>query len=219
MADIRYYKGVMKSKINVYDVDISNVNIRYAIGKERQKTLYVIAMNPSVATDTVWDQTVLKTFGLSFALGYDGCIIFNLLPIRESKSKNLPKKTGKVLTQEVFEKNIEVIISILCKSKQQKIDILACWGDKISENNLMKQSLNEITTGIEKIIKKKQKKVKWYALKDTSLKKRKKALTEKGNPRHLSHLTQTTIPEKFDIKNYLSTLLDEEFLSKTVLVT
>lgn len=184
----------MNNLITLYsDFDEGETNYRFLIGKPGKETLFFIAMNPSVATIDKWDQTILKSFGLANILGYDGCIVLNLLPFRHSKSSEIPLS----LPASVLKMNIDKIIEIIERNEKDKISIVACWGEKFCENTYMRNSLIKIVENIDKL----KKKIDWYCLKDT---KSGNILTNRGHPRHLSYLKETTIPEPFNIIEYLN---------------
>jgi hypothetical protein len=185
--------------IDIYsEININDINYRFLLGKSGINPLVVMAMNPSVATKDKWDQTVLKAFGLGSILGYDGCIIMNLLPCRASNSSNIPE----VIDQSLLTRNINEISSQISSLNITTVHILACWGE-ISSTDLMKRrSLNEICIRLnnsDKIFN-------WFCLKDT---KSGRILTEGGYPRHFSRLMETSRLESFDINDYLDTYIRE----------
>ena len=176
----------MESKINVYDdEEIDGKKYRYILGKKGNKTLYFLAMNPSVATKEIFDQTVMKAFGLALLLGYDGCVVMNVLPIRESKSDKLPNTLNKI----TIETNIKTISTI-----PENSNIVACWGEKVTTHKLLKESLIKIYDCL------KNKELTWYCLQDT---KSGNILTGKEHPRHLSFLKETGMLKSFDIDKYM----------------
>jgi hypothetical protein len=182
------------SKIDIYIEE--GQSIRYVLGKDGINPLYVIALNPSVATREKFDQTVIKAFGLANIFGYDGCIIFNLIPSRESNSENLPV----AYDQSNINRNTHEMIKQINKSKTNNIDILACWGEKVTEKAYLKNSLNLIH---KELSKNNELKINWFCLKDT---KSNKILTNKNHPRHLSFLQETTFFQNFDFDNYVKNI-------------
>lgn len=185
----------MKSRIDLYEGDNKN---RFIIGASGSNPLYVIAMNPSVADDKVFDQTVIKLFGMSYLFGFDGCIMFNLIPIREPKSNKLEDDLDATLMNQ----NIETIINTI----PENATVLATWGN-ISKNKPLRESFEKIYNGL------KDKNCNW---KCPTLTKRKvgenfdnyekQGLTNEGHPRHVSFLKQTSYFEDFDIKEYADKL-------------
>jgi hypothetical protein len=183
----------MKSRIDLYEGDKEK---RFIIGASGSKPLYVIAMNPSVADDKVFDQTVIKLFGMSYLFGFDGCIMFNLIPIREPDSNKLIDELDLTLMNQ----NIETIINNI----PDNATVLATWGD-ISANMPLKKSLNAVYNGL------KDKNCKWKCVSYTDRKVGDNfdnyntiGLTNSGHPRHVSRLLQTTFFEDFDIDSYIA---------------
>jgi hypothetical protein len=182
------------SKIDLYCED--GTSRRYMLGRNGNNPLYVIALNPSVATTDIFDQTVLKAFGLANIQGYDGCIFFNLIPHRDKNSTNLPDKYDK----QYIDRNAKEIAGQIDKSNLNKIDILACWGESLSAKKYLQLSLKKICQELDK---RNDLTVNWFCLKDT---KSGNILTEKGHPRHLSYLKETTFLQKFDLEKYIKNI-------------
>ncbi|KAB7889538.1 DUF1643 domain-containing protein [Poseidonibacter ostreae] len=185
----------MKSRIDLYEGDNDK---RFVIGASGTNPLYVIAMNPSVADEELFDQTVMKLFGLSYLFGFDGCIMFNLIPIREPDSTKLENE----LDAELMNKNIETIIN----SIPSDATVLATWGD-ISKNTPLKTSLFKVYDGL------KEKNCDWKCVTYTDRKVgekfneySKKGLTDSGHPRHVSFLKQTSFFTDFNIDEYVDKL-------------
>lgn len=178
----------MNSRINIYDGDD---NKRFVIGCTGEKTLYAIAMNPSVAETDLFDQTVIKIFGLSYLWNYDCTIMFNLIPIREPDSTKLEE------TMDIndFNKNIDTISTL-----PDNATVLATWGD-ISKSKLLKSSFKKIYDGL------KEKNLNWI-IPTLSTKKvgssdyELRGLTQSGHPRHLSFAKQCGSFQKFEIDTY-----------------
>jgi hypothetical protein len=186
----------MKSRIDLYEGDKEK---RFIIGATGSNPLYIIAMNPSIADDKVFDQTVIKLFGMSYLFGFDGCIMFNLIPIRESDSNKLENELDLTLMNQ----NVNTIINTI----PEDATILATWGEKISNNTPLKTSLKAIYDGL------KNKNCKWKCVSYTDRKVgdnfnsyKKEGLTKSGHPRHVSFLKQTSFFEDFDIDSYCKKL-------------
>ena len=144
-------------------------------------------MNPSTALPNKFDQTVLKIFGLALIHGYDSCVMMNLLPIMETDSSKVTNENN----QNYLRKNINHIIEIVDN------DILACWGDKISQNSNMKDSFFSIYHKL------KDKNIHWLCIdnqKENSL------LTQKGHPRHPSRINYFKELKRFDIHKYYNNI-------------
>lgn len=185
----------MKTRVNLYEGDSYN---RFIIGINGKNPLYVIAMNPSVASEELFDQTVIKIFGMAYLFNFDGCIMFNLIPIREPDSTKLESE----LDETLLNKNIETILNNI----PEGATILATWGD-ISNNKPLKESLKSIYKGLR------EKKCNWKCVSYTDRKVgkefnnyKKEGLTKSGHPRHVSFLKQTSYFEDFDIDSYIGKL-------------
>jgi len=156
----------MVNSIDIYtDENNTEKNYRYSLGKSGSKTLFILAMNPSVATQEKWDQTIIKSFGLSAILGYDSCIIFNLIPYRERKSDQLPISFDDDFNENIFKNNVRAIFAAIKTCPQDSIDILACWGGLVYSNELLRNSLLRIYRGLRFS----HKQINWYCLKDTKV--------------------------------------------------
>jgi len=182
----------MKSRIDVY---LGNENERYVIGIKGSNPLYVVAMNPSIADSEVFDQTVIKLFGMAYLWGYNGCILFNLCPLREPDSLKLEE----VLDEDKRLKNLEMITS----SIPAGATILATWGD-VSKNKVLSNSVKDIYINL------KDKGLDWKCVSYTDRKIgkdfhsfKKEGLTKSGHPRHVSFLKQSGSFEDFDFDEYV----------------
>lgn len=185
----------MKSRINIYE---GNETERYILGVKGENPLYVIAMNPSVADEEVFDQTVIKLFGMSFLWGYDSCIIFNLCPLREPDSLKLEE----ILDEDKRVKNLETIINTI----PEGATVLATWGD-VSKNIVLRNSVRDIYTNLR------DKNISWKCVSYTDRKVgaefnsyKKEGLTKTGHPRHVSFLKQSGEFLDFDIDSYVENL-------------
>jgi hypothetical protein len=185
----------MKSRVNLYD---GNEYERYVIGVSGSNPLYVIAMNPSIADHEVFDQTVIKLFGMAYLWGFDGCILFNLCPLREPDSLKLEE----ILDEDKRIKNLEMITSSIPAGST----VLATWGD-VSKNKVLSNSVKDIYTNL------KDKCLSWKCVSYTDRKVgkdfpsfKKEGLTKTGHPRHVSYLKQSGEFLDFNIDKYVEKL-------------
>jgi hypothetical protein len=94
--------------MNYYGIEMIpdvNSDIRFALLKRGERTLYVFGVNPSTATDTHSDRTMSKVIGFASRNDYDGFVMMNLYPLRSTDPFALPKKIDK----ELHQKNLEMI--------------------------------------------------------------------------------------------------------------
>lgn len=185
----------MISRIELYD---GNEYERYVIGVSGSNPLYVVAMNPSVADHEVFDQTVIKLFGMAFLWGFDGCILFNLCPIREPDSLKLEE----ILDEDKRIKNLQTIVNTI----PEGATVLATWGD-VSKNKVLRNSVKDIYTNL------KDRDISWKCVSYTDRKTgenfhsfKKEGLTKTGHPRHVSFLKQSGEFLDFNIDEYVEKL-------------
>lgn len=162
----------MAAKVWVYSFDTA-FNARYVLGQPGEKNLLVIGVNPSTATPEKPDLTIRKVIKISQANGYDGWIMVNLYPKRDSKPEQMIPK-GKSHDQQLITENLEQIKSI-CEN--YKIENVWCaWGDAIDtfgKNSFLHDSWEKIKIYLKTL------KVTFYHY---------GTLTGKKNPRHPSRV-------------------------------
>ena len=63
---------------------------RYILGKDGDKKLFVIGLNPSTANKEKSDTTVAKVEKVAIDNGFDGFVMANLYPYRSTDPDGLP---------------------------------------------------------------------------------------------------------------------------------
>ena len=167
--------------IYIYDND----KIRYVLGEKGKKPLICIGVNSSTAKPNNLDRTLTKVKNISINNKYDGWIMLNLFPLRETKPNNLPK--DKHNYENIIEKNIKEIKKII--QNYPNSDILCCWGSVIEKREYLKESLLKLCNEI--LYSKKNK------LKCVDLTK------NKQHPRHPLYCKKSSILQIFNIYNYI----------------
>jgi hypothetical protein len=159
--------------------------LRYVLKKAGNKTLYVIGLNTSTADESEPDPTVGKAMKIAAAQGYDGFVMFNLYPLRETEPSKLPESDERKLV----EKNIAAIQKEL--GGVTKPTILAAWGANIEKRGYLGECLRKIVqlTAVQGAT--------WQHFGD---------LTKDGHPRHLLYVDGESALSKFDVKKYIETL-------------
>jgi hypothetical protein len=156
---------------------------RYSLGRTGRKSLYVIGLNPSTATQEKSDPTIAKVEQVAIRTGYDGFVMFNLYPVRATDYNTLSKKA----VAGAIARNTQVITTLL------ETDLLptiwAAWGTPITRRYFFLQSARTI---VEQL---KQTRAIWVHF---------GALTVGGHPRHPSRLAYHWTFSDFDIEAYLS---------------
>ena len=140
-------------------------NVRYAlVQKGKEKTLYVIGLNPSTADDTRKDPTMTRVLKFAENNGFDGYVMLNLYPQRSTSPDNMDKKVN----EDFYQKNLLYIEDFL--SKEDTPVVLLCYGTKIHTRDYLYDSLAKI-----KEIGKKYN-VQWKCI----------GITKGGDPKHPS---------------------------------
>jgi hypothetical protein len=178
----------MTTKINYTGISCippKDDTIRYVLKKAGSNPLFVIGLNTSTADETKPDQTVSRAMAIAAEKKFDGFVMFNLYPLRETDPEKLPEKD----TKKLLEKNIAAIQKEL--SDFSKPTILAAWGVNIEEREYLVESLQKIAQ-LEAA-----QGAAWKHYGD---------LTKDGHPRHLSRVEDGLELGKFDLNRYLKEL-------------
>lgn len=189
MFDKNYEKRTSKNRkmnyeINLYKISKDNSS-RFLLGNVGNKTLFVVGLNPSTANEEKPDLTLSKVMGFASKNNYDGFVMLNLYPKRETDPSELPKNEN----DEILEQNYSEIKSLLEEFKN--FDILASWGENISRRDYLKKSLTEISKIVE------QNNGKWKKIGE---------LTKSGHPRHPSRIAYSEKINEFNITEYINGL-------------
>lgn len=117
---------------------------RFVIGQKKGTPLICIGLNPSTATPSAPDPTYCKLMKIATneKNNFDSTIVFNLYPYIATEPKDLPKQED----EEIIQKNIDVIKTVLNEFEKCKepITICACWGAGIEKRTYLKECLNKI---------------------------------------------------------------------------
>ena len=66
-----------------FETYIGSNTERYVLGTNGNKTLVVIGINPSTATDEATDKTISRVKNYAKAFGYDSFKMINIYPLRK----------------------------------------------------------------------------------------------------------------------------------------
>lgn len=147
---------------------------RYILGQPGKYNLLVFGVNPSTASpgESNLDPTIRKVRKVAEKEGFDGWIMVNLYPLRETDPDKLPDKADKKLV----DNNLKVIAAI---EKNYAIGMVwAAWGNIIDSQFYLGDNLYDIQEAITD--------AEWYY---------RGKLTKAGNPRHPLYLK---LEEKFN---------------------
>ena len=140
---------------------------RYLLGQPGKYNLLVFGVNPSTASpgESNLDPTIRKVRKVAEKEGFDGWIMANLYPLRETDPDKLPDKADKKLV----DNNLKVISAI---EKNYTIGkVWAAWGNIIDTQFYLGDNLYDILEFITD--------AEWYY---------RGKLTKDGNPRHPLYL-------------------------------
>lgn len=164
----------------VYDHNEDN-SVRYTLGKVGTRNLICIGINPSTATPEDLDPTLKKVSEIARLNGYDGWLMLNVYPQRDTYPDNIDL----VSNDEGVKANNKAIKKVLKKYNFQ--DIWAAWGTTIEHRPFLKDCLKELSKNFDDSYK-------WLHYDEC---------TKYGHPRHPLYASYSKEFTEFDIKSYL----------------
>jgi hypothetical protein len=169
-----------------YDIYNGDAKVRFSLGQDGNRKLFVIGLNPSTADAEQSDQTICKVIGFAERQKkFDGFVMLNLCPLRSTNPNELPKQGDEEL-RHLAKRNCEMIQEIF--EKESTPTIWAAWGNNIKMRPYFLEGLQAIANAATK------RKSDWKACGQ---------LTKRGHPRHPSRLGYEVEWGRFDIKEYL----------------
>ena len=163
----------------------SDNSSRFILGQRGKRTLACIGINPSTATPEKLDNTLTCVRRFAFSLGYDSWIMLNVYPQRAT----CPDRLHKACNEELHTENLLQIEKVICEYKP---DIWAAWGTIIERRSYLAKCLIDIFNCTQKHD------LRWF-----TIGKRSKA----GHPHHPLYLSKTLGLEKFDMADYVASIL------------
>lgn len=98
---------------------------RLTLGKRGERMLAVVGLNPSTATQFEADATIKRVQAVSLKHGYDGFVMLNLYPLRQTHWRKLPARANPAAIQ----RNTDAIRAVL---QRHPVEALwAAWGNAI----------------------------------------------------------------------------------------
>jgi len=171
-------------KYDVYTTNADNT-CRFTLGKQGVRTLLVIGLNPSVATNEKADTTITKVGKVAEQNGYDGFVMLNLYPVRSTDYRLLPQ----LVDRHAYKENINAIGQIV--KAQTSPAIWAAWGQGITNKSYFARSCSELVADLA------QHHVKWLQFGQ---------LTAEGHPRHPSRIHYNWEFQPFNAAKYVAEL-------------
>lgn len=116
--------------------------VRYVLGEKGKNPIICIGVNPSTAIPGKLDRTLTKVKNIAKYNKYDGWIMVNVYPLRETKPDNL----SVVQDEKIAKCNIKKIKNLL--KKYPNSDIWCAWGNVIKKRKFLEEYSKEILKNI-----------------------------------------------------------------------
>lgn len=158
-------------------------SLRFILGKKGENPLFVIGLNPSTADHTKLDPTANSINRIATNNGFDSWVILNLFPLRATDPYALPTS----IDLAKHEQNLNSIRHIFQRNRNPTI--WAAWGNLIEVRPYLIECLRDIHRVASEFDST------WYSF---------GKITKKGHPRHPLYLNSETVPNQFNIEEYLS---------------
>lgn len=155
---------------------------RYVLGEPGSYNLIVIGLNPSTATPLKADPTIARIKKIVEKEGYDGWLMINLYPKRETNPDKLPKNRNKVLS----ECNC-VLIELMCRS-YSIASVYAAWGTNIEKFDYLLEECQKLVDIIPT--------ENWFT----------RGVTKYGHPKHPLYVPYEQEKQWFAVQDYLWSL-------------
>ena len=173
----------------IYKTSDGSSGIRYVLGKPGKNNIICFGINPSTATPEKLDKTILNVEKIAKNNGFDGWIMLNIYPKRETDS-NLLGQICKDLT--IHKNNLKVISAIFECIK--KPSVWCAWGNCIMNAGELYDYLDDIY----KILQNRN--ISWYELDGLR--------TKYGHPRHPCRVSnKSKLAEFKNFDQYMENIL------------
>jgi hypothetical protein len=157
---------------------------RYILGEPGKRNILVFGINPSTACpgEENIDPTIRKIRKLIMEDGFDGWIMVNLYPLRETDPKKLPRRAD----EKLIKKNINILKTLVSSYYVDRI--WAAWGDAIDTRSYLGDTLYDIQEELVGDFL-------WYY---------RGQMTKAGNPRHPLYMKSGEPYVSFPVADYAS---------------
>ena len=154
---------------------------RYTLGIPGKNPLICIGVNPSTAEPDNLDATLKRVQKRSHIEGFDGWIMLNVFPLRETKPNKLPQQGN----QTEIDKNTKIICQVMRTYPDCKV--WAAWGNSVDLRPYLLQSLYNIYTETKGLD------LNWVTV---------KLCKKSGHPHHPIGLRYIDSLQSFDMQKY-----------------
>ncbi len=170
----------------VYRTNNDNTG-RDILGEQWQNPLFCFGVNPSTAEPSNLDPTLRIVKNWSNRLGYDGWVMVNIYPQRATNPNDLHGMPVNWLHRQ----NKRLIYGYLGSGHISQRTIWAAWGTLIEKRTYLRDCLRGIIE--DSVINHN-----WITIGKKS---------KDGHPHHPLYLPRKSQPEKFDIEEYLDSMI------------
>lgn len=171
----------------IYINDSSNKN-RYILGEKAEKVLFCIGINPSYAEPPSigkLDPTMRKVKAVSTANRYDGWIMLNVYPKRDTNFDNLPHVMDKTAHVENVNRIKEAV------STYEEVAVWVAFGNHIYDRAYFKECLSDIYAVLR------EKNPRWLTV----------GVNKTGAPKHPLYQPNDSMLVEFDMGAFMTELL------------
>ncbi len=171
----------------MYDIYQCNEDdtVRFILGKNGNKRLFVIGLNPSTANKEKSDATVAKVEAVASKNGFEGFVMSNLYPLRSTNPNSLPE----IANEDLILKNIKAIKDLA--QTEKKPVFWAAWGGDITIRPYLGIALKLMAEEVKEM------NGTWVHYGE---------LTKYGHPRHPSRLSYSWVFSEFDVSSYVQNI-------------
>lgn len=164
----------------IYEHNLDN-SARYLLGERGKNNLICVGINPSTATPEKLDNTVTRVKRIADKNGYDGWVMLNIYPQRDTFPNNIHIEKEK----EIISANCAAIQNLLADGVYN--EIWAAWGTEIHRRPYLISCLKEVKNCFNENFK-------WLHYGE---------LTKKGHPKHPSRMPYSEEFNEFYIHDYI----------------
>ena len=159
-------------------------SVRYVLGKTGKNPIICFGINPSTATPEKLDKTLQSIDKISGNNNFDGWIMFNIYPIRETQPDKMPETQN----DQHHTENLKVISEII--KELDTLNVWCAWGNNIVTKPYLTNCFKQV------FVLFKDKKVNWLC----------SGITKGGHPRHPSRQGYDTKLYEFNMGKYIENI-------------
>ena len=154
---------------------------RYVLGTSGVRPLFVVGINPHIATRLKGDRSVQKVENVALRNGYDSFVMLNVYPVRSRQVADLPKRPH---ASAISENEVAIGGTV---SKFSALHVWAAWGDDIDRREYLVAAARSLIARLS------AQNAVWVHY---------GSLTKRGHPRHPSRLSYSWTFSNFSAKSY-----------------